>query len=158
LNMASLWKLPVVYVCENNGYAITTSVAASHAQPSIAKRAEAYAMPGHAVNGQDVEAVFGAASAAVARARRGGGPTVIEAKTYRFDEHNVGLVIAGKPYRSTDEVQEYQRNQDPIRIFRKVMLDAGSSERELRDLEAEVDAAVSEAVRFGEDSPLPQSQ
>src|ERR1700733_12257316 len=85
LNMASLWKLPVIYVCENNGYAITTSLARSHAQTSIAKRAESYGMPGIAIDGQDFLAVYAAASEAASRARRGEGPTLIEAKTYRFD-------------------------------------------------------------------------
>jgi TPP-dependent pyruvate/acetoin dehydrogenase alpha subunit len=155
LNMGSLWKLPVVYVCENNGYAITTSVAMSHAEPSIAKRAVAYAMPGVVVDGQDVGAVYEAVSAAVARARRGEGPTLIEAKTYRFDEHNVGLVIAGKPYRSPEEVQEYIRDRDPIVLFRQTMLANGVSDAELLAIEIEVDVAVAEAVRFGEQSPLP---
>jgi pyruvate dehydrogenase E1 component alpha subunit len=158
LNMASLWNLPVVYVCENNGYAITTPVAASHAQQSISKRAEAYAMPGIRVNGQDVRAVFEAASAAVARARRGEGPTLIEAKTYRFDEHNVGLVIAGKPYRPPAEVEEYKTNHDPIALFRQVMLANGAAEGELRGIESEVDAAVADAVRFAEESPLPKPE
>src|SRR5580658_6155329 len=90
LNMASLWKLPVIYFCENNGYAITTSVAMSHAQPSIAKRAAGYGLLGVEVDGQQVSAVYDATSAAVARARSGHGPTLIEAKTYRFDEHQVG--------------------------------------------------------------------
>jgi acetoin:2,6-dichlorophenolindophenol oxidoreductase subunit alpha len=82
--------LPVIYLCENNGYAITTSVARSHAQPDIAKRADSYGMPGVVVDGQDLLAVYEAVSKAAARARRGDGPTLIEAKTYRFDEHVVG--------------------------------------------------------------------
>ena len=99
LNMGALWRLPVIYFCENNGYAITTSLAGSHGQPSIAARAEAYGMPGSVVDGQDVAAVYEVTREAVARARRGEGPTLIEAKTYRYDEHNVGLLIPGKPYR-----------------------------------------------------------
>lgn len=155
LNMGALWKLPVVYVCENNGYAITTSVGASHAQPSIHKRAEAYCMPGFTVDGQDVDAVYDAATAAVARARRGQGPTLIEARTYRFDEHQVGLFIAGKPYRPLEEVAEYKSNRDPIQLFRRVMLSADFTAAELHDIEREVDAAVAEAIRFAEESPLP---
>jgi acetoin:2,6-dichlorophenolindophenol oxidoreductase subunit alpha len=153
--MGSLWKLPVVYVCENNGYAITTSVAASHAQPSIYKRADAYCIPGVEVDGQNVGAVFDAATAAVSRARHGQGPTLIEARTYRFDEHQVGLFIAGKPYRPLEEVAEHKSNCDPIQLFRQAMMSADFSAAELHAIECEVDAAVSEAIRFAEESPQP---
>lgn len=154
LNMASLWKLPVIYLCENNGYAIRTSLARSHGQPNIAKRAEAYGMPGVAVDGQDVCAVYDAASEAAARARRGEGPTLIEAKTYRFDEHNVGLFVP-TAYRSKDEIDEYRTHRDPIKLFRKVLLGTGFSEAELVALEEEVARIVAAAVRFAEASPLP---
>ena len=154
LNMAALWKLPIIYLCENNGYAIRTSLARSHGQPSIAKRAEAYGMPGVAVDGQDVRAVYDAASEAAARARRGDGPTLIEAKTYRFDEHNVGLFVPN-PYRSKEEIEEYRTQRDPLRLFRQVLIEAGFRETELAALEEEVTTAVAEAVRFAEDSPLP---
>ena len=155
LNMASLWKLPVVYFCENNGYAITTSVARSHGQPSISKRAEAYGMPGVAVDGQDIRAVYSAANDAASRARRGDGPTLIEAKTYRFDEHNVGLFVPGKPYRPPEEVEEYKTRRDPVILFRKVLSESGFTEDELRSVEAEVESAVSEAIQFAERSPTP---
>jgi acetoin:2,6-dichlorophenolindophenol oxidoreductase subunit alpha len=155
LNMASLWKLPVVYVCENNGYAITTSVAMSHAEPRIAERAKSYAMPGVAVDGQDVSAVYELASAAVARARCGEGPTLIEAKTYRFDEHQVGLFIAGKPYRGPEEVAHHIQHRDPVALFRKALLKVGVSEDDLQGIEHEVEAAVTEAIQFAEASPPP---
>lgn len=154
LNMASLWQLPVIYVCENKGYAISTSLARSHAQPSIAKRAESFGMPGVAVDGQDLCAMYEVASSAVARARAGEGPTLIEAKTYRFDEHNVGLHIP-KPYRTAEEIQGYISARDPIALFRQVMLTDGFAEVQLRQIEEQVDAAVAEAVRFGEESPAP---
>lgn len=155
LNMAALWKLPVIYLCENNGYAITTSLLRSHGQPNIAKRADAYGMPGIAVNGQDVGAVYEASSEAVARARRGDGPTLIEAKTYRFDEHQVGLFIPGEPYRPLNEVAEYTANRDPIVLFRRVLLASGRSEDELRSIEDEVVKSVAEAICFAEESSLP---
>jgi pyruvate dehydrogenase E1 component alpha subunit len=155
LNMAALWKLPVVYVCENNGYAITTSLALSHAQQSIAKRADAYGMPGLVVDGQNVRAVHEASRDAVVRARRGEGPTLIEAKTYRFDEHNVGLFIPGKPYRSPEEVENYRNHHDPIVLYRRVLTGEHVAESELREIESEVEVAVAEAVRFAEESPLP---
>jgi len=156
LNMGSLWKLPVIYFCENNGYAITTSLARSHAQPSIAKRADAYGMPGIVVDGQDVRAVYEVASAAAVRARRGEGPTLIEAQTYRFDEHNVNLHVGSrKPYRSSDEVNEYKGNRDPVALFRHVLLADGFSEQDVVAIENEVTAAVNDAIEFAEQSPLP---
>ena len=156
LNMASLWKLPVIYVCENNGYAVTTSVASSHGQPDIAKRADGYGMHGEAVDGQDVVAVFETTKEAVTRARRGDGPTLIESRTYRFDEHNVGLVIPGKPYRSAEEIEVYRSQRDPIPLFRQTLVRAGMSPRELDEIEAEVVEAVADAIRFAENSPYPR--
>lgn len=155
LNMASLWKLPVIYFCENNGYAITTSLHRSHAQPSIAKRAEGYGMPGLVVDGQDLLAVHRVTSDAVARARRGEGPTLIEALTYRFDEHNVGLIVPGAPYRSAEEVERYQRERDPLSLFRAVLVGEGINRAELDALEDEVAVAIEEAIRFAEESPFP---
>lgn len=155
LNMASLWKLPVVYLCENNGYAITTSIARSHSQPDIAKRADAYGIPGVAVDGQDISAVYEAAQNAVARARRGDGPTLIEARTYRFDEHNVGLFVPGKGYRSKEEVAHHKQKRDPVVMFRQALLNDRFTEAELEDVEGEVQAEVADAIQYGEDGPLP---
>lgn len=154
LNMASLWKLPVIYLCENNGYAITTSVARSHGQPDIAKRADSYGMPGVSVDGQDASAVYEVVSAAVASARRGEGPTLIEAKTYRFDEHSVGLFVS-PPYRPPQEIEEYKTHRDPIALFRKVLLAEGFNEQTLATIESEVTGAVAAAIQFAEDSPSP---
>jgi TPP-dependent pyruvate/acetoin dehydrogenase alpha subunit len=154
LNMASLWKLPVIYVCENNGYAITTSLARSHAQTSIAKRAESYGMPGIAIDGQDFLAVYAAASEAASRARRGEGPTLIEAKTYRFDEHQVDLFIKS-PYRSEEEIVAQKTQRDPISLYRQALLKEGFTGAELNEIESEVIDTVNQAIRFGEESPSP---
>jgi pyruvate dehydrogenase E1 component alpha subunit len=153
--MGSLWKLPVIYLCENNGYAITTSVALSHGQPDIARRADAYGFPGITVDGQDIEAVYGVTCDAASRARRGEGPTLIEAKTYRFDEHQVGLIVPGEKYRSDVEVESYRTGRDPIVLYRAKLLAAGITTSRLDAIEAEVAQAVAEAIRFGEESPLP---
>ncbi|WP_018240922.1 thiamine pyrophosphate-dependent dehydrogenase E1 component subunit alpha [Ensifer sp. BR816] len=158
LNMASLWKLPVIFLCENNGYAISTSVAQSHGQPDIALRAGGYGMPGVTVDGQDVVAVFGAAAEAVRRARAGEGPTLIVANTYRFDEHNFGLVIPGQPYRPVEEVEAYKRDRDPIKLYRTHLLAEGLSEQQLADIEAEVTAAIKQAVQFALESPMPKPE
>lgn len=156
LNMASLWKLPVIYFCENNGYAITTSIERSHAQPNIASRAESYGMPGVVADGQDVEAVYAVASTAAARARRGEGPTLIEAKTYRFDEHNVNLHVGSrKPYRPAEEVENYKQHRDPIALYRQVLVSGGVADAALTAIENEVIVAVNDAIQFAEQSPLP---
>jgi acetoin:2,6-dichlorophenolindophenol oxidoreductase subunit alpha len=157
LNMGSLWKLPVIYLCENNRFAVTTSLAASHAQPSVAKHADAYAMPGLAIDGQDVDAMYAAASEAVARARRGEGPTLIEALTYRFDEHsvNLGSVLKRKHYRSPEEVERYKTRRDPIKLFRQALLSSGLDAVQVNTIEDEVETEVAESVRFAEESPWP---
>ncbi|RVD44696.1 MAG: thiamine pyrophosphate-dependent dehydrogenase E1 component subunit alpha [Mesorhizobium sp.] len=158
LNMASLWKLPVIYHCENNGYAMTTSVAQSHGQPDIALRAPGYGMAGATVDGQSVGAVYEATAAAVARARAGEGPTLIVANTYRFDEHNFGLVIPGEPYRAVEEVEVQRRERDPILLYRTVLLDEGINENSLRAIEDEVGQAVKQAVEFALASPMPRPE
>jgi pyruvate dehydrogenase E1 component alpha subunit len=155
LNMASIWKLGVVYFCENNGYAITTSLESSHGQPSIAKRADGYGMPGQDVDGQDIEAVYAVTRQAVERARRGEGPTLIEAKTYRFDEHEIGLIIPGKPYRSDVEVNAQIAARDPIRLYRSALLQEGWPSGVLEAEEEAVAASVKEAIEFGHSSPFP---
>jgi pyruvate dehydrogenase E1 component alpha subunit len=157
LNMASLWKLPVIYLCENNGYAITTSLAYSHGQTNIAKRADSYGMSASIVDGQNVEAVYEATSEAVAQARKGLGPSLIEAKTYRFDEHNVGLLIPGEPYRPAEEVAESIQHRDPLPLFRLRLGASGFSETALDDIEKQVNAEVSDAITFAEESAPPAS-
>lgn len=158
LNMASLWKLPVIYLCENNGYAMTTTVGQSHGQPDIALRAAGYGMRGVTVDGQDVSAVYEAAAQAVTRARAGEGPTLIVANTHRFDEHNFGLVIPGEPYRSVEEVEAHKRERDPILLCRTVLLEEGINENSLIAIEDEVAQAVKEAVQFALANPMPQPE
>ncbi|WP_245272731.1 thiamine pyrophosphate-dependent dehydrogenase E1 component subunit alpha [Mesorhizobium sp. LNHC221B00] len=158
LNMASLWKLPVIYLCENNGYAMTTSVAQSHGQPDIALRAAGYGMPGVTVDGQDVSAVYEAAAEAVTRARTGEGPTLVVANTYRFDEHDFGSVIPGEPYRLVEEVEAQKRDRDPILLYRTVLLDEGINEKSLISIEDEAAQAVERAVQFAWASPMPRPE
>jgi pyruvate dehydrogenase E1 component alpha subunit len=155
INMAAVWKLPVIYFCENNQYALSTAVTLSHGQPDIAKRAEGYGIPGVIVDGQDASAVYEATLTAVDRARRGKGPTLIEAKTYRFDEHEAGLHIPGKPYRSKEEVEDYKTNRDPLVLYKDVLLASGINAEELSAVEQEVEKAVEKAVAFGLEGPLP---
>jgi acetoin:2,6-dichlorophenolindophenol oxidoreductase subunit alpha len=155
LNLAAIWKLPVIFFCENNGYAISTSVAASHGQPDIAKRADGYGIPGVIVDGQEAEAVYEATATAVRRARSGAGPTLIEAKTYRFDEHcrNLSVPI---PYRSREELEKYQTQRDPIALYRAVLQSRGVASDAIQAVENEVADAVAEALSFARQSPDPK--
>ena len=155
INMAAVWKLPVIYFCENNLYAISTSVTKSHGQPDIAKRAEAYGIPGVVVDGQNATAVFDVTCAAVARARRGEGPTLIEAKTYRFDEHASGLTMP-IPYRSETEIRDNKVNRDPLVLYKTFLLSTSDiDDEELLSIEKDIAREVAEAVSFAQESPYP---
>jgi pyruvate dehydrogenase E1 component alpha subunit len=155
INMAAVWKLPIIFFCENNLYAVTTSVLESHGQPDIAKRAIGYGIPGVIVDGQDVSAVYARTKEAVERAHRGEGPTLIEAKTYRFDEHQVGLNALGGMYRSAAEVEEYVHQRDPVILFRKMLLGCEIPEAELVAIETAVTQEVADAIAFARQSPTP---
>jgi len=156
MNMAAIWKLPVIYFCENNGYAVTTPVEKSHGQPDIARRGDGYGVPGVIVDGQDIEAVYETTQEAVERARAGGGPTLIEAKTYRFDEHSNRLAIPIR-YRSDEEIAHYRTNRDPITLYRAILVERGL-EAEAEAAEAAVVKLTDEAVQFARESPEPQLQ
>lgn len=157
LNMAAIWKLPVIFFCENNHYAAVTPAVLSHGQPDVARRADGYGLPGVMVDGQDFDAVFAATSEAVARARRGEGPTLIEAKTYRFDEHCVGLFINGA-YRTKEEIERYKTERDPIVLLKAALLSRGHADAALAAIEAEARDLVAGAVAFAKESPFPDPQ
>jgi pyruvate dehydrogenase E1 component alpha subunit len=152
--MAAIWKLPVIYFCENNGYAVTTSVEKSHGQPDIARRADGYGIPGVIVDGQDAEAVYEVTQQAVDRARAGEGPTLIEAKTYRFDEHSNRLAIPIR-YRTDEEIAFHRNERDPIILYRAVLASRGL-EAEAAAIDADVERITAEAVQFAKDSPEPE--
>lgn len=154
MNMAGVWKLPVVFLCENNQYALSTP---AHTVTSgvIADRAAGFGIAGVRVeNGQDVLAVHDAVSTAVERARSGEGPTLVEVVTYRFNEHSEGLRL-GVDYRDAEEKQRWL-DLDPIVLFRAELVRRGvATAAELDALEQEVAAEVDEAVRFTDESPFP---
>lgn len=157
LNLAAVWKLPVVFLCENNGYAIHSAQSQTTAVAHIAQRAAAYDIPGVIVDGQDVLAVHRSVSTAVRRARAGEGPTLVEAKTYRYCEHweSTGKV---PQYRSEQEIAAW-RARDPIDVLAAQMqADGALDEAQLEALRAEVSAEVEAAIEFAERSPLPQPQ
>jgi len=152
MNLGSIWKLPVVYVCENNGFAESTPAAYATSVPDIATRAAAYSMPGVTIDGSDAVAVYEAARDAVSRARAGGGPTFLEVKTYRFMGH-----FEGDPDRYRDDAdREVTRSRDALASLRdRLVSDGIESAESLETLRAEVELAVSDAVEFANASPFP---
>lgn len=153
LNMAAIWDLPVVYVCENNLYGASTPFSSVFRVENVADRAAAYGMPGVVVDGMDVEAVYKAAEAAIRRARQGAGPTLVECQTYRMVGHSRS---DPRNYRSKEEEAAWQA-RDPIpHLAQKLKeMDLGTDET-LASIEKEVVAEVEEAVSFAEDSPYPE--
>ena len=153
LNLAGVWNLPVVLVCENNLYATETPLWVATKNQDISSRAAAYGIPGVAVDGNDVEAVSAAAAESIARARAGGGPTLLECRTYRFLGHHEG--DPGTSYRSQEEVEAWKK-RCPIALEKARLLERGeASEAVLQAIEQEVEATLADAVRFAETSPLP---
>ncbi|GAA5169362.1 thiamine pyrophosphate-dependent dehydrogenase E1 component subunit alpha [Pseudonocardia eucalypti] len=153
LNMAAVWKLPVVFVCQNNEYGEFTPRMESMNVKEVATRASSYGMPGVTVNGNDPDAMYDAARTAVERARAGEGPTLIEAMTYRFMGHVFG--VDTMEYMPKEEMAAAMAN-DPVPAYRQRLIDQGAtSEDEIAALEARVDAEVAEAVEFALNSPPP---
>jgi len=145
LNLAAVWKLPVVYVCENNGFGISVPTWQSTSVEDIGVRGASYGMPGVTVDGNDVYDVYNAAEEAVARARSGGGPSLIECKTYRHFGHWTG---DPQNYRAREEIEYWKQHRDPIKLFRKALLDEGCFAAE--ELDAIEEAAASEAREASE--------
>jgi pyruvate dehydrogenase E1 component alpha subunit len=153
LNLAAIWKLPVVFVCENNGYAESTPVSYHCAASDIANRASAYEIPGIVVDGLDLFAVYEAAGEAIARARRGEGPTLVEAKTYRYYGHFQGDTIT---YRTEDEVDRY-RLRDPILGVRRYAIDHGiATTEELDAIDERVRTELEQAWDAAKAAPWPE--
>jgi pyruvate dehydrogenase E1 component alpha subunit len=151
-NLAMLWKLPAIFICENNNYAMGTSVERTSNVIDIYKLADAYDMPADKIDGMDPEAVHDAVSRAVKRAREGGGPTLIEMKTYRYKGHSIS---DPQKYRSKDEVEEY-KDKDPIVAVANTILENNfATAEELAAIDAKINAIVEESVRFAEESPWP---
>lgn len=156
MNLASVWNLPVIFICENNQYAVTTSYRDTVAVEHISDRAQAYNMPGVLVDGQDAIAMYEAMAEAVQRARSGLGPTLIEALTYRFEEHSLGLEkIRKSEYREDSEIDEW-RMRDPLDLLTRTIVDNGiGTQAECDEISATENAAAQEAVEFAQNSPFP---
>src|SRR5690349_13123146 len=151
-NLAMLWKLPVIFICENNNYAMGTSIERTSNVIDIYKLADAYEMPADTVDGMSAEAVHDAIGRAVKRGREKGGPTLLEIKTYRYKGHSIS---DPQKYRSKEEVEEY-KDRDPIQALLKTIYDNKfASEEEISQINERVDKAVEESVKFAEESPWP---
>lgn len=151
-NLAMLWKLPVVFICENNNYAMGTSIERTSNVIDIYKLADAYDMPSDKVDGMTPELVHEGVARAVKRARDGEGPTLLEMKTYRYRGHSVS---DPQKYRSKDEVEEY-KDQDPIIKVRKTILENNfATEAALQEIDEKINGIVEASVKFAEDSPWP---
>jgi pyruvate dehydrogenase E1 component alpha subunit len=151
-NMAELWKLPVIYVIENNQYAMGTSVNRSSAEDQLYRRGESFRIPGIQVDGMDVLAVRGATEAALEYVRAGKGPILLEMKTYRYRGHSMSDPAK---YRSREEVQAVRDKSDPIEAVKKYLIDAGATEDELKGIDTEIRKTVAQAADFAESSPEP---
>ena len=151
-NLAMTWKLPVIFICENNNYAMGTSVKRTSNVVDIYKLADSYEMPADVIDGMSAEAVHEGVSRAVKRAREKGGPTLLEIKTYRYKGHSIS--DPGK-YRTKEEVEEY-RSKDPIHaLLHTIKENKIISDEELKQIDERVEKAVTESVKFAEESPWP---
>jgi len=153
-NMASLWQLPVIFIIENNEYAMGTSTKRHAADTQLYQRGEAFAIPGVQVNGMNVLEVHEAAEKVIAHVRGGKGPMLMEIKTYRYRGHSMSDPAK---YRSKEEVEDYKENRDPINTFKKYLEANGvANEATFKKIEEEVKAAVNEAAEFAKESPEPE--
>ena len=151
-NMAELWKLPAIYIIENNQYAMGTSIERSSSTTELYNRGASFGIPGEQVDGMDVLAVRDATARAVKRARDGGGPFILEVKTYRYRGHSMSDPAK---YRTKEEVDEVKKTRDPIDHVKLLLEQAGAKEADLKLIEDEVKAIVAEAVQFAQASPEP---
>lgn len=152
LNMAALWKLPIIFVVENNKWAIGMSHERATSQPEIYKKASVFGLPGVEVDGMDVLAVHSVAQEAVSRARAGEGPTLIEALTYRFRGHS----LADPDEMRSKEEKEFWFSRDPIKKFATYLVEQNlASQEEIKDIDSKIQAVIDEAVAFAESSPEP---
>ena len=152
--MAELWKLPIVFVIENNQYAMGTSVNRASAEDQLYRRGESFRIPGIQVDGMDVLACRGAAETALAWVRAGKGPIILEMKTYRYRGHSMSDPAK---YRSREEVQAVREKSDPIEYVKKLLGEQGVDEAQLKPIEQEIRKQVNESADFAESTPEPDA-
>ena len=151
-NMAALWKLPVVYVIENNEYSMGTSVVRSTAMTDLYRKGESFGIPGFQADGMNIESIYNAAMQAVQYVRSGNGPIIIESKTYRYRGHSMSDTAK---YRTKDEVEE-KKNHDPVAAVRQIIIDKSyASEEQLKEIENKVKKTIAEVAEFATTEALP---
>lgn len=153
INLASIWKLPVIFVCENNIYAVSTHLAKSVAAREIVDRGVAYNIPSEIVDGMDVQAVYESSAKAIDKARKGEGPTLLECRTYRFKGH--GMYDAGTLYRKKEEVEKWLKRCPVCGLRQKLANEGTANESELKGIEKDVEAMIDDAVKFAKESEYP---
>jgi pyruvate dehydrogenase E1 component alpha subunit len=153
-NMAALWKLPVLFVIENNQYGMGTSVKRSSAG-ELYRRGEGYGIPGEQVDGMDVFKVQAAARQALDYVRSGNGPYILEMMTYRYRGHSMSDPAK---YRTKDELQSMKDDRDPITTLKDMMQEAGIDEAEIKDIDKEIKAVVNDSAQFAQESPEPEPE
>lgn len=153
LNLASVWDLPIVYICENNQYGMGTSIEKASANPSMLDKAKGYKIPGKLIDGMDIMAVYEATQKAIAACRKGKGPQFLEMVTYRYEGHSIGDRTR---YRPAGELDKWRDEKDPIANLQNLLLTQyDASEAELKAIQDEVQQQVDTAVTFAEESPWP---
>lgn len=151
-NMAALWKLPVIYVIENNGYSMGTSLSRSTAMTDLYRKGESFGIPGVQADGMDVDSVYDATLQVAEHVRNGNGPAIIEVKTYRYRGHSMSDPAN---YRSKEEVDKYKQ-KDPIAVIKKMILDNSyASEDQIKEIEQKVKATIASVAEFATNEPLP---
>lgn len=154
LNMAGVWQLPILFVCENNKYGMGTAVDKASANPIISDKARAYCIPAKRIDGNNILEVYDETSAALAKIRAGEGPQFLEMMTYRYEGHSIGDRTR---YRPEGELHQWRDEKDPIATLQKHLLtQMGISETELMAIQQDVEREMDEAVRFSNESPLPE--
>ncbi|MFN4287165.1 MAG: pyruvate dehydrogenase (acetyl-transferring) E1 component subunit alpha [Brevundimonas sp.] len=151
-NMAQLWKLPAIYLIENNQYAMGTSIERASSTTDLSQRGASFGIPGEQVDGMNVLEVRDAVARAVKRAREGGGPFILEVKTYRYRGHSMSDPAK---YRTKEEVDEVKKTRDPIDLIRAMLAEAKASEAEIKAIDDEIKAIVADSVKFAQESPEP---
>lgn len=161
MNLAAIWDLPVIFLCENNQYAVSTPQDEVVAGEKISDRANGYGFPNETINGQDVLEVYRTVRTAVDNARSDDRPRLIECETYRYDGHFYGedKILHNRPYRDNEEIQTWKEERDPVNTFRQALLHSGVlSEDDLAEIDAEIETQVEEAAEFARESDYPDKE